>query len=400
MATPVLFPKLGLSMKEGTLSRWRVADGEPIEVGQVIFDLATEKIDAEVEAEDVGVLHRLIEEGAVVQCGEPVAWLLADGEAIPESVATLPESVSARVARAAAGEAADTPSPAATAGSERATAHSRVKASPVAAKLAKSLGIDLACVTGTGPGGRITKEDVDAAARQVADGSSVRRVVPMQGMRAVIAERMHTSLQQMAQLTIGRTVDVTALEEMRGALTTEWSADGIAPTITALLVGAVAKSLGRHPLLNATIDGDELVLLDDVNVGVAVSLPDGLNVPVIRDADERSLREIAHTLAQLAASARAGTLGPDDVSGGTFAVTSLGARGVEFFTPIVNPPNVAILGVGAVRDRAAWGPGGAMLAKEMVLSLSFDHRAVDGAPAAAFLGELADLIESPVRLLV
>lgn len=222
----------------------------------------------------------------------------------------------------------------------------------------------------------------------------------MRSMRRVIAERMHASLQQMAQLTLGMQVVMDEAVKLRAQLVEEWAPEGVRPSYTDLVIRAVARALGRHPLLNARVADAGIELLPDVHIGMAVALDDGLVVPVIRDAGRRSLMEIAAESTRLAAAARAGTLSLDEMSGGGFSVTPLGMYDVDFFTPIINPPNVAILGVGRIHDATAWDGDRPLRRQEMTLSLTIDHRAVDGAPAAAFLQTVRDLLQAPYRLLV
>jgi pyruvate/2-oxoglutarate dehydrogenase complex dihydrolipoamide acyltransferase (E2) component len=218
-------------------------------------------------------------------------------------------------------------------------------------------------------------------------------------MRGTIAKRMHASLQQMAQLTIGSEVDVTRAVKLRDRLKRDWADDRRVPTLTDLVIKACALALREHPGLNATVGDDAVELLHDVHVGLAVALDGGLVVPPIRHADELSLAEIAAESARLADAARSGALALDDLTGGTFSVTTLGSLGVDFFTPVINPPNVAILGVGRARDGVGWKGDVPKRRRLMTLSLTFDHRAVDGAPAAAFLAAVGDHLGAPNRLL-
>jgi pyruvate/2-oxoglutarate dehydrogenase complex dihydrolipoamide acyltransferase (E2) component len=218
-------------------------------------------------------------------------------------------------------------------------------------------------------------------------------------MRKVIAERMHGSLQGMAQLTMEMDVGMDAAVGLRTRLVKEWEAEDVRPTYTDLIIKAVAKALTLHPLVNATVTEAGIELLGEVHVGMAVALEEGLVVPVIRDADRLTLREIAAESSRLASAARAKSLGMDEMTGGTFSVTSLGMADIDFFTPIINPPNVAILGVGRIRDDVAWEGSTPRRTKRMTLSLTIDHRAVDGAPGAAFLGTVRDLLQAPFRLL-
>jgi len=248
----------------------------------------------------------------------------------------------------------------------------------VARKLAKEHGLDLAAIAGTGPGGRITREDVEAALAQPrAKGE------PLKGMRKTIAERMFHSLQSTAQLTITTEADVTALVQRRAQLSKEFGL-----TYTDLLIEAVAAALRQHPRLRVTAEGDALQKHEEINIGIAVALDEGLIVPVIRDADSKDLRRIAEESRVLAEKARNGALSVEDVSGGTFTITNLGMYGVDAFTPIINLPQVAILGVGRIVEKPAVHEGQVAIRSLMTLSLTFDHRIVDGAPAAAFLQEV------------
>jgi pyruvate dehydrogenase E2 component (dihydrolipoamide acetyltransferase) len=219
-------------------------------------------------------------------------------------------------------------------------------------------------------------------------------------MRRLIAEHMHASLHQMAQLTLGADVWMDDAIRLRDQLIADWEPKGIRPSYTDLVIKAVGKSLRGHPRLNAEWRDDGIVLHAGIHVGMAVALEDGLIVPVIRDADSSSLEHIASESTRVAEAARARKLHPDALTGGTFSVTTLGMYGVDFFTPIINPPNVAILGVGRIRDGVAWEGDQPRRRPVMTLSLTWDHRVVDGVPAAQFLQSVKTLLESPYRLLV
>jgi pyruvate dehydrogenase E2 component (dihydrolipoamide acetyltransferase) len=452
MATEVLIPKLGMTMTEGTVAEWRVPDGGEVKTGEIIYKLETEKIEFEVEAEASGTVRHLVPEGTALEPGAVVAYILAPGEAMPAGVVPVvaqaatsgaPSSPSAGV-RVASEDGRVAASPAARrlakelgvdidalAGSgpagrvieadvlaakamppmpSLAASAREVLASPLARRLAEQLGVDLAKIAGTGPGGRITKEDVEAATAAPATPKATHapagvpeaqagEVVPMRGMRKVIAERMHASLQEMAQLTMAMEVGMDEAVKLRTALVEEWAPEGIRPGYTDLIIKAVAKALRRHPRLNATINDRGIELLSEVHVGLAVALDDGLVVPVIRNADTLVLRDIAAESSRLATAAREGKLGLDEMAGGTFSVTALGMAGIDFFTPVINPPNVAILGVGRIHDAVGWEGDRPTRCQQMTLSLTVDHRAVDGAPAAAFLALVRDLLEAPYRLL-
>jgi pyruvate dehydrogenase E2 component (dihydrolipoamide acetyltransferase) len=406
MPTTIVLPKMGMTMTEGTLAEWLVPDGAPVEKGQPIFRMLTEKINAEVEAETSGVLRHLVPEDTTVPAGAVVGCILAQGEALP------PELV-----QMAAAPAAAAPAPAAS-GAGRAAAPAReagefVRASPLARRLAEEAGIDLSQVEGTGPGGRILQEDVERAiaARREAPAPAAPaagRTIPFKGVRRTIGQRMHESLQTMAQLTITMEVDVTEAGRMCQELSERWQSEpdgGASVTYTHAIVKAAALALAEHPRLNSTLEGDGIRLLDDVNVGVAVALDEGLIVPVVREADRKPLRQIAVEARELSEKARQGTLTVDEVTGGTFTVTTLGMYDVDIFTPIVNPPQCAILGVGRVKEvpaflargeSASGGEGDRVVRRSVLnLSLSFDHRVVDGAPAAEFLRRVKHYLEHP-----
>jgi pyruvate dehydrogenase E2 component (dihydrolipoamide acetyltransferase) len=285
-----------------------------------------------------------------------------------------------------------------------------VRASPLARRLAEEAGIDLSQVEGTGPGGRILQEDVERAiaarreapAAPVAAAPAAGRTIPFKGVRRTIGQRMHESLQTMAQLTITMEVDVTEAGRMCQELSERWQSEpggGVSVTYTHAIVKAAALALAEHPRLNSTLEGDTIRLLDEVNVGVAVALDEGLIVPVVREADRKPLRQIAVEARELSEKARQGTLTVDEVTGGTFTVTTLGMYDVDVFTPIVNPPQCAILGVGRVKEVPAFEGDRVVRRSVLNLSLSFDHRVVDGAPAAEFLRRVKHYLEDPHLLL-
>lgn len=285
--------------------------------------------------------------------------------------------------------------------------------SPLVRKLAKERGINLSEVNGTGPGGRIRRSDLDAVTpapvrpevRREARRDAAPQpgdVIPLTGMRGTIARRMHASLQEMAQLTHGYEVRMDAVVSLRDRLKEEW-ADGElpVPSLNDFLLKAAALALRAHPLLNATVREDGIHLLDAVHLGFAVAVPGGLMVPVIEDAATLPLPDIARRSRTLAEAAREGRVSPAQLEGATFTVTSLGGYGVDFFTPVINPGNVAILGVGRLRDGVEWSADDRPLrTRVLTLSLTFDHRAVDGAPAAEYLRTIAELLRKPLRLLV
>ena len=409
MPTIVILPKMGMTMTEGTVAQWLAPDGARVEKGQPIFKMLTEKINTEVEAETSGVLRHLVAEDSTVPAGAVVGCLLAEGEELPADLA--------RMAAAATAPAAAAPAPAVSGvgvGAAPARAPGEfVRASPLARRLAEEAGIDLSRVAATGPGGRILQEDVERviAARgetPAAAAAPSGRTIPFKGVRRTIAQRMHESLQTMAQLTLTMEVDVTEAGRMCRELSGREQGGGAIVTYTHAIVKAAALALAEHPRLNASLEGDVIRLPDEVNVGVAVALDEGLIVPVVRNADRKLLRQIAVEARELSEKARQGTLSVDEVTGGTFTVTTLGMYDVDVFTPIVNPPQCAILGVGRVKDVPAFLAGSEsalggevdrVVRRSVVnLSLSFDHRVVDGAPAAEFLRRVKHYLEQPELL--
>ena len=449
MATEIYLVKVGMSMTEGVVEEWYIADGERVETGELLYRLETEKVNLDVDAEASGIVKHLVAEGVTMEPGDVVGYIFADGEEIP---ADLTAAGSAPDTAPVAAEQVATPAAPAVAAAASVDASGRIMASPaarrlagelgvdytvltgtgpggriveadvhaaaasapaaaggptspMARKLARELNVDLNQVSGTGPGGRITKEDVEAAAAApaaapAAASSAPAGSVPIRGMRKTIAERMHASLMEMAQLTMDMDVHMDDAIKLRNQLVEEWADENIRPSFTDLVIRAVARALKKHPLMNASWGDKEITLHGDINVGMAVSLDDGLIVPVIQNAAQISVQQLAAESSRLAAAARDGSLGVDDLSGGTFTVSALGMMGVDSFTPIINAPQAGILGVNRIRDDIAWDGDRPVKVQMMRLSLTWDHRVLDGAPAAAFLGEVKALLESPYRLLL
>lgn len=398
MAVEVVMPKFGLTMTEGTIQQWFKTEGDTIAAGEALFEVETEKVLYEIEAPADGTVAKLLYAvEAVVGVGLPVAVLAEAGEDVAE--------IAARYADVAGAQAAPTPAapPEAAPAAENAASADRPKRVPVtpaARKLAKEHGIDLDLVTGSGPRGRITREDVqkiiDGGGQPASAATPVPtedETQPLRGMRKVIAERMHQSLQGSAQLTITSEVDVSELIDRRHAVRQEFGV-----TYTDFIVQACAHALRQHPRMNVTLEDGTLRLTSGIHVGLAVALDEGLIVPVIRDADRKSLEEIAGEAKTLAEKARAGRLTLEDVSGGTFTVSNLGMYGVDAFTPILNTPQTGILGVGRIVEKPALYRGEIAKRSTMVLSLTFDHRVIDGAPAGAFLQTVADLLAHGNRI--
>ena len=394
MPAEIYLVKVGMTMEEGTVEEWYVADGNRVQPGEMLYRLETEKVNLDVDAEAAGTVKHLVDAGTTGKPGDVVGFIYADDETIPDVLPTPKPKLDIAVAGEASANKLEKP-----AAAKPRRAGGRIAASPVARKLASELGVDLANVTGTGPQGRITKQDVQAAADAPA-GPQAGSSTPLTGMRRTIAQRMHASLRDTAQLTMDMEVAMNDAVKLRRDLVAEWEGDGLRVTYTDLVLAAATKALGQHPAMNSALQDDALVRFEAVHIGLAVALDEGLIVPVIKDAQAKSLKEIATVSAELAGRARDGQLTLDEVEGGTFTVTSLGMYGVDTFTPILNPPQAGILGVGRIYDGTRWEGDTAVKAAMMRLSLTWDHRVLDGAPAAEFLAEVRDFLESPYRLLV
>lgn len=410
MPAYVAIPKLGMAMTEATLVEWKVGEGARVERGDVILTIETEKTNWDVEALASGYLHIVVEADATVPVGR-VVGLIAETEEELAALASEPPRELYTAAPEPEAAAPERPEPDQ---APRATRRrGEIKISPLARRLAAEHGLDPATIDGTGPEGRIVREDVEraiaaqaagtrppAAAAAVHEGKRVAATIPLKGMRRTIAEHMQRSLAVSAQLTYMGETEMTAVVEFRRRL----AADGLRVTYTDILVLALARALRDIPIMNASVVGDEIKIWDDVNIGVAVALERGLEggliVPVVRNADQKSLADISRELASLVERARAGRLLPDDVSGGTFTLTNLGtvSGGWVFGTPIINQPQAAVMGTGAVTDRPVVRDGQVVVRPMLPYSLTFDHRVIDGAPAAQFAARFSELLETPERL--
>ncbi len=482
MATLIKLPQFGVTMTEATVVAWLKSVGDTVERGDAVANIETDKLNQEVMATASGILRRIVVPvGGVAKVMEALAVLGTASE--PESAIDAALGVSAPVVPATKTEPAKAPASASssTAPTRAEDEGAAVRASPLARRLAGELGVNLARVQGSGPGGRIVEEDVRTAAasgqaggwilasplaRRLAKDAGVdlgsvtgsgpegriverdfqaliaahqvsapattsspapvqatpahapssaagglvaapavagltrRETVRIDAMRRIIAERMSASLQTTAQLTMFAEADATALVELRAHLVPAAKVYGHRPpTYTDIIVSIVSRVLRDHPRLNSSlVTGDtgspEIAEWNEVNIGVAVALDAGLVVPVIRDADRKPLQTISQELGELAESARAGRLAPDTLQGGTFTITNLGQMEVDGFTPIINPPQAAILGIGRIAKRPAVVDDVVVARSQVTLSLTFDHRIVDGAPGGAFLRDVRRAIEA------
>ena len=436
MATNVLLPQWGMNMEDGTLTRWLVSEGEEIAEGQPLVEVETAKINSELESPASGVVyHIMAAEGALVKVGELVAVIGAPGENPPRPEPGAPASSPAgarrrrrqRDARPTAGAARQVTPVArrlardnnidldAVNGTgprgriteqdvrdamEARQSRARVQVVPRARMLARQNDIDIAEVDGTGPNGRITVADVERAIaeRDAVPARAEGEVVPLTGLRKIIADRMTMSVSTMAQVTLSTEADVTELLRLRESLVSEWRQHRIRPLDMDIIIAAVAGALKAHPRLNAHLVDGNVILLKDVNIGVAVAVPDGLVVPVLRGADSVDLLGMARQIRALADKARKNTLSVDDMTGAGFTVTALSNYDIDVFTPIIDPPQVAILGLGRAVEKPVVVNGEIVARSMMHLSVTFDHRALDGVPVAEFIRTLKASMESPSEL--
>lgn len=399
MATALIMPKLGLSMKTGNVAKWLVKEGDTVKKGAEVLEVMTEKITNKVEATADGILLKIV---APKGSNIPVSGLLAVIGEQGEDISEILKSAGSAAAEASPAKGgAGTP----TASRGRTAVSGDVKISPIARKLAEENGIDVGLLEGTGPGGRITKEDVEKAIEEgVPCGSSDQRpaleVLPYEGMRRAIGDNMANSWAVAPKVTHQVSVDVSALIALRRTLNADRS-DKEKISFTDLLVKAVAKALKVKPKINVTLDGDQIRVLEDINVGVAVALTDGLIVPVVKNADQKPLDEVSKEIKAFAKQARKNKIEPDKMVGGSFTVTNVGLYGsVDYFTPIINQPESAILGIGRTVEKPVVVDGQIVIRPMMGLSLAFDHRVIDGAPAAEFLAVLLDLIQKPHKIFI
>jgi len=397
VATEVILPRLGQGMESGTIVRWLKSEGEPVEKGEPLFELDTDKVTQEVEAEAGGVLLKIAVAEGEVPVGQTVAFIGAEGEDVAEVAAAVSASPKDDANRSEPEPAPqEAPAPAAVA-----SGNGRIKASPLARRMARERGIELSGVRGTGPDGRIVAEDVERAeaggptapslAPAAVPAGEVERV-PLTNIRKTIARRL-TEAWQIPVFQLQASADMTRVNALVARLR-ERDPD-LRVTVTDVLTKISAQALMRHREVNAEFTADAILLHPSANVGLAVAAPQGLVVPVIRSAERLSLTEIASVRADLVGRAREAKLRADDLEGGTFTISNLGMYAVERFTAVLNPPQAAIVAVGATDERVV--PVGAETAVRPMITLivTFDHRAVDGAPAAAFLQTLKESLEDP-----
>jgi pyruvate dehydrogenase E2 component (dihydrolipoamide acetyltransferase) len=426
----ILMPRLSDTMEEGVVSAWHKKPGDKVSAGDALVDIETDKALMEYEAYEDGVLGEiLVAEGGSATIGTPIAVLVTDGAA-PSSAPAAPAKAPAEApaeAPAAAPAGNDAPAEPAVPAAEVAAARngrSRPPSSPLARRIARENGIDLTTLSGSGPGGRIVRADVEAASLNTAvlstqpvvppapqtaapqaaaaPAETVRpqdadtEQVPLSRIRKVTARRLAESMRTAPHFYLTRVVDVEELLAFRATLNAALAPAKV--SVNDLIVKACATALRANPVLNVSFTEDYLLVHKRVNIGVAVALEEGLVVPVIRDADQKSVSQLGAETRELAGRAREQRLTPQEMSGGTFTVSNLGMFGVDAFTAVINPPEAAILAVGATRKDVVFRDGEVTPRDRMTLTLSIDHRACDGATGAAFLGQLTDLLENPFRI--
>ncbi|MBQ1081837.1 dihydrolipoamide acetyltransferase family protein [Nocardiopsis sp. B62] len=418
-------PRLSDTMEEGVISTWVKKVGDKVASGDVLVEIETDKAVMEFEAyEDGFLVKQNVSEGDTVPIGEVIGFIADSPDAVPEETAApaAPASEAAEEPKEEAKEEAKPeqsaePAPAAESTGER------PRTSPLARRLAKEYGLDITRIQGSGPKGRIVRADIEAAAK---DGSAAQdsqapaasapapaaQAAPAQddvrgseevktsNVRKVIARRLTESKQTVPHFYLRRTIDAEALKAFRGQINQQLSSTGVKVSFNDLIVKACATALKLHPEVNTSWINDTLVQHHRVNVGVAVAVDAGLVVPVLHDTDKATLSEISTRTRELAGKARDNKLKPQEMSGGTFSVSNLGMFGIDSFSAVINPPEAAILAVGAMRPEAVVVDGEVAVRNRIALELSVDHRAVDGAVGAAYLKELAEILEEPMRIIL
>ena len=429
-------------MKVGKISKWYKNEGDPVEKGENLFEVETEKITNKIESPGAGILFQIVvPEGETVKVGTIVAVIAQAGEQ-PERIEGIQAGkvveMNADAGKPQAAETETAPlkekrilsTPAARRVAKElgvdltlvtGTGHDgkikeadvlkfhedgppAPKITPLAAEIVKQEGLDISKITGTGESGKITRQDVEralAAAKAVPEEKLYEvKVIPFEGMRKIIADNMQASLQNAAQLTAFTEVDVTEMVRFRDLVREEYKKDdSVKISYNDIIILATARALLQHPLMNSTLIGEEILVYDTVHMGIAVALSEGLIVPKLRHAENKNLLQIAKEVRQLAQKAREGALTIEEVTDGTFTITNVSMLGMDGFTPVLNPPETGILGVGRVIEKPAVFKGEITIRHMMTLSLTFDHRVVDGAPAMTFLKTLARFLEQPMLLL-
>ena len=414
MATEIVMPKLGLTMESGAISAWLVEEGQEVQKGQALLEIATDKVTMEVEAQADGILRKiLVPVGQEVPVSTTIGVIAAEDEDIgsyvaaapsdpapspPASAPAAPPSAPASQTPTPVTAPPPTPVPQAPAPSADSDGRRPHKTSPKARKIAAEHGLDLVGINGSGPGGRIVSADVLALVEQArlapapAPAPVAEGLIELSRAEQVAAERLTASYQQIPHIHLSMDVSAVWLQQFR----TGYQLEGKKISFNDLIVKATARTLSEFPRVNSLEEGGHFRYASQINVGVAVAAEQGLVVPVIRDAAEKTIEEIALEGTRLIDAARRGQLRPDDMMGGTFTISNLGMFGISRFTAIINPPQVAILAVGAIENRVvASGADAFAVRPQLTLTLAADHRVVDGALGARFLARLKEVLETP-----
>jgi pyruvate dehydrogenase E2 component (dihydrolipoamide acetyltransferase) len=407
MSVDIRIPRFSANVQEVRLVEWKAKEGEWVEKGRTILVIETEKVTWEVETESSGFLHIMIREGQKVEVGM-VVGVLAEAE---EELAQMQKLTHAeRPIRKESGK--DVSSAHAVPPIEKeAKRGTRVRITPVARKIAKEHGIEITDIEGTGPGGKIVRKDVEKVIQAKTNGGKIlspyqgRRVLradPLKGIRQSIAEHMYHSLSSSAQMTVMGEFDMTEIVRFREKCVLQEESIGVRISYVEIMVATIAKALKVHPSINCSLIDNELIIWEDINIGVAVALgEEALIVPVVKNADQKSLIEISCEVKELTKKAQEKTLVPDEVTGGTFTLTTVGRRGESRFqTPILNEPEAAILGIGPIEERAVVRDGQIVIRPIMPYSLTFDHRVVNGFGAEQFMGKIREFVENPSLLML
>jgi pyruvate dehydrogenase E2 component (dihydrolipoamide acetyltransferase) len=399
MPVDIVMPKLGLTMTEGLIVEWKKKEGDEVQKGEVLFVLETEKVTYEVEAPEGGVLGRIVvQEQETVPVGAVVAYLLKPGESAadltdaPADAPAAEETVIELKAKTPAAAAAD------------ASVDKRIRATPLAKKIAGEHGIDISTITGTGPSGRVVREDVEKAKEAIAlkpsETPSEEKLVKFTGMRRAIAKNMLTSKTEAALAYMGNSVDATKIQELRETLLPYVEKKhGVRVTITDIMMKITGAAIREHPVINTRWTDEGILYLEDVHMGMAMALDNGLIVPVIRNINKKGIGQIAMDRVELIAKGREGRYTPDDIKGGTFTLSAMGMFGLENFSAIVNQPESAILAVAAIMDKPVALNGEVVIRPMMNFTLTYDHRTIDGAEAGKFCRTLKEMIETPMLAL-
>ena len=413
MANQVTLPRLGQGMESGTIVKWLKSEGDQIEKGEPLYELDTEKVTQEVEADASGVLLRILAgEGDEIEVGKPIAVIGEEGEDISAESDDSAEGEAEEPTKVTEEEEVEEGEPAPRREEERERVREteepaprpevveqrqdggRMKASPLARRIARERGIDLSGLRGTGPEGRIVAEDVERAAAAPAAAPAEAESIPLTGIRRAIARRM-TEAWEAPAFQITMTADMSATVRLREGLVARTDEGAPRPTYSDILTKVCAVALMRHRAMNALFAGDEIRLVPTANIGIAVAVPNGLLVPVLRSCETKTIPQIAAERADLVERTRAGKLQQQDLEEGTFTISNLGMYGVERFVAVLNPPQAGILAVGAIEERAVVRDGAVVARPMLELTLTCDHRSVDGATASDFLRTVKSFLEEP-----